>query len=134
MGRIASASLQYCVQCPGLCNVYGNKATVCLIRLCEFCGIFAITMHLTGLSSILCKFCIKHKREIQASSKWRTLVNFAPFYIVHWDGRVVWIAASWRADVYSPLHDGCSKLWSVGELAVMDGAYKLQKEDCSLLL
>ena len=91
-------------------------------------------MHLTGLSSILCKFCIKHKREIQASSKWRTLVNFAPFYIVHWDGRVVWIAASRRADVYSPLHDGCSKLWSVGELAVMDGAYKLQKEDCSLLL
>ena len=46
---------------------------------------------------------------------------------------MVWIAASRRADVYSPLHDG-SKLWSVGELAVMDGAYKLQKEDCSLLL
>ena len=47
---------------------------------------------------------------------------------------MVWIAASRRADVYSPLHDGCSKLWNVGELAVMDGAYKLQKEDCSLLL
>lgn len=48
----------------------------------------------------------------------------------------VWIAAGSQAEVYSPLHDGCSKLkWNVGELAVMDGAYKLQKEeDCSLLL